>query len=837
MRIVIDMQGIQNGSRFRGIGRYTNALVKQLILEANREHEILLVLNGAFDATITTIRAEYGKLLPQSCIHVWQPLIPASYLDPANDGRRLASEAIRETFFATLKPDVVLISSMVEGAGDNTVTSVSTFCNLPTAVIFYDLIPLIYEKEYLADQRVKSWYLNKIEFLKRADLLLAISDSTRIEGMKHLSIDESKIVNISAALAQEFLAITPRDRSCIEYRFNVERPYLLYSGASDPRKNLPRLISAYARLAPPLRAHHQLVVAGGMPSDHITALKACAREYGCDESSIIFTGHISDQELVDLYAHALGLVFPSYHEGFGLPILEAMYFGIPVIGANNSSVPEVIGNSSALFDPFSVESIADAMTRLLTSEQFRLELADHSRLQREQFSWESSAQRLLKALTEKFINHKLKARNNTIELQDLITKVAHGLSHAPIIDSEIQSAAAAIDQAMPRNGPPHRLYVDISELHTRDSGSGVQRVVRNILAELLSTPIQEFDVIPVFATITDGYREARQWLARYRSQSVDGVENEPLIPRSGDVFLGLDLNHELAPLHVHQLQSFRNQGVKVAFVVYDLLPITMPQAFWAEMTENHKRLLRVLSTFDTMIGISRVVADELRTWLADEGLLGSNSPQIEWFHLGADLDIDIRGNLTPVVDESNINLNTLIDGKFSFLMVGTLEPRKGHSQVLDAFEILWHSNEKINLVIVGKQGWMVDALVNRIRSHPELGKHLFWLENVSDTHLKKLYSTSTGLIAASHAEGFGLPLIEAAHHKLPIIARDIPVFREVAGGHAHYLDMSDPSNFAASITQWLALYREGLNPKSDAMPRLTWKESTKELISALKLIS
>ena len=166
----------------------------------------------------------------------------------------------------------------------------------------------------------------------------------------------------------------------------------------------------------------------------------------------------------------------------------------------------------------------------------------------------------------------------------------------------------------------------------------------------------------------------------------------------------------------------------------------------------------------------------------------------------------------------------------TFLMVGTLEPRKGHIQTLAAFDLLWKLGVKVNLVIVGKQGWMVEALIEAFRSHFELNRRLFWLENISDEYLEKLYAASACLIAASEGEGFGLPLIEAAQQKLPIIARDIPVFKEVAGGHAFYFDGKAPEDLARAIREWLSLFEAGQHPKSDKMPWLTWRESASRLM-------
>ena len=124
---------------------------------------------------------------------------------------------------------------------------------------------------------------------------------------------------------------------------------------------------------------------------------------------------------------------------------------------------------------------------------------------------------------------------------------------------------------------------------------------------------------------------------------------------------------------------------------------------------------------------------------------------------------------------------------------------------------------------------MVEGLVDHLRTHSELNKRLFWLEGISDEYLEKLYGTSTRLIAASYGEGFGLPLIEAAQHKMPIIARDIPVFREVAGNYAYYCKKEKTEQLVGEIKEWLELYKKNQYPKSDDMPWLSWKESDRQL--------
>ena len=146
MRLVIDMQGAQTASRFRGIGRYTMNLVKEMVRQRG-EHEIVLALNAAYADTIEPIRAAFADLLPFEAIRVFEVAGPVGGHDVGNDARRRAAEAVREAFLCHLQPDVILVSSLFDEFGGEVVTSVHSFQNnIPTAVILYDLIPLIHRR-------------------------------------------------------------------------------------------------------------------------------------------------------------------------------------------------------------------------------------------------------------------------------------------------------------------------------------------------------------------------------------------------------------------------------------------------------------------------------------------------------------------------------------------------------------------------------------------------------------------------------------------------------------------------------------------------------------------
>jgi len=379
-----------------------------------------------------------------------------------------------------------------------------------------------------------------------------------------------------------------------------------------------------------------------------------------------------------------------------------------------------------------------------------------------------------------------------------------------------------------------QLLVDVSSLVQHDHKTGIQRVVKGILTQWLKQAPEGFVVEPVYATHDETYRYAKNFKESFFPDQYSDSPDGKVVFGWGDIFLGLDLNHHLPIIHHYSLHEMFHQGVDVYFVVYDLLPVQFP-SFWEAqhgVTEAHRNWLSVVSEFSGAVCISESVADELRLWLKAQASQAKSSFVINHFHLGVDIDqIQAKND----VDLENITTHSLSDPAPTFLMVGTLEPRKGHQQVLEAFEELWRKRQDVRLLIVGKEGWLVEDLVQKLRRHPEFNQRLFWLEGASDPQLELAYAQSTGLIAASYGEGFGLPLIESAHHQLPIIARDIPVFREVAGPYAFYFKAESPTELASALLAWLDLYKSKTHPKSENMPWITWQESARQLTTAMNL--
>ena len=401
MRIVIDMQGAQSsGSRNRGIGRYTLSLVKAIVQERGT-HEIILALNGQFPETIEPIRAVFEGLLLQQNIRVWHCVTPTTHLEKGNTARRHTAEWTYEAFLANQEPDFIYVTSLFEGLDDGAVTSIH--CQqqkVPVAVTLYDLIPYIHPVPYLENPDVKSWYLEKIEHLRRANLWLAISESSRQEGIAHLGFSEEYSINVSTDADAEFQPITvsAEEENTLRQKYGLHHPFVMYTGGIDYRKNIEGLIRAYARLPKEVRSQHQLAIVCSVQQPSREALEGLAQQQGLAAHEVILTGFVPDEDLLALYNLCKLFIFPSWHEGFGLPALEAMRCGAPVIGANTSSLPEVIGWKEALFDPHSDKAMAQAIQKGLTDETFRAALVQHGHEQAQRFSWNASARRAIAAM-------------------------------------------------------------------------------------------------------------------------------------------------------------------------------------------------------------------------------------------------------------------------------------------------------------------------------------------------------------------------------------------------------------------------------------------------------
>ncbi|HQU12400.1 MAG TPA: glycosyltransferase, partial [Acidiphilium sp.] len=400
MRIVIDLQGAQSASGQRGIGRYSLNFA-QALARNNTGHEIIIALNALFPETIRPIRAVFEGVLPAENIVVWDAPGPVAAIDPANAGRQAVTERIREAFIASLAPDIVHLSSLFEGFVDDAVTSIGRHgaaCRVSATL--YDLIPLLNQDQIMKDNPAyAAHYFRKLEDLKRASLLLAISGSAAGEAMDHLGWDPAKIVAVGTGADGRFRRsdIGAEARLALLGRLGLRRPFFMYVSAPDAHKNHRRLIEAYAGLPATVRQAHQLAFIGHFQPREREAFERHAAGCGLAADELVMIDGVADDDLNTLYNLAKGFVMPSWHEGFGLPAVEAMLCGRAAIGSRRASLPEVIGRDDALFDPFDVADMRLVLHRLATDDPWRAELEAHAITHARQFTWDRVAAKALEA--------------------------------------------------------------------------------------------------------------------------------------------------------------------------------------------------------------------------------------------------------------------------------------------------------------------------------------------------------------------------------------------------------------------------------------------------------
>lgn len=1251
MRILIDLQAAQTeASCGRGVGRYTEALAQAMIQERLGD-QVLLAVNGVYKESAQAIaRRQLLADRSASVIEYGYPherLEDITFVPTERDAARRFAEDLVVRQWLAAQPDVLLISHVFEGMAGRSVVPrrLPRVPGLLTAAVFYDLIPLRFSDHYLADRAFRTWYESRLMTLRQFDLLLAISETSRQDGIDLLGLHPDQIVTVWGGVAEHFTPGMPEPNRAkdIAHRLGLRPSFVLYTGGDDHRKNLLGAIEAFAQLPGPLRQRSQLVIVCAIEAPRRDAYLDTARKLGLGSGDVVFTGKVSEDDLVDLYRLCTVFVFPSLYEGFGLPVVEAMSCGAPTLGGNNSSVRELIGRQDALFDATSSQSIAALMHKALTDAGYRETLRQYGQQRARDFRWNKVGSAALQAVREAharraggsravvavlphrrlavftplppqrsgiadhsllLLRHLQKyfeidvyvddnyvptasdvsaalgvyrhnefrerfQRYDTVlyefgnsefhaymlpyleEFPGVVTLhdaylsglfgfvqfylgkegvyedemlAAHGsrarrylapaardpdpirhsmielpatrrvldtaigvLAHSPFnlqlsrehfpegwrapfrivpqmvvpprrptLQERSQlrrslgygddtfvvatfghvtwtkmgdvllagfEAAAAADQRLhlvfvgemaadkfgqdlaqaihrsrlhqrirvtgfleerafgqyvlaadmalqlrthSRGGAPKgvldclgagtpvavnndasyrdypddvviklpatpsasdvadcigmfggqparlapysergrayvedvhhpervaaayavalnefigradalsisagvrqavesmpvslpdperrtaaraivnrhvftafaktRLLIDVSHIAEKDHGTGIQRVVRSVTREMYLSPRAGVEVIAVRLETDGQLVEAVDWLASLgvltAREAARPARTVTVRPR--DTLVMLDSSWARCGQFLPVFERVRSRGGIVVTIVYDVLPVRLPQYFveggpaWFEAW-----LQEAIRQSDGLICISRAVADEVLDYVQSHPTLRTQPLKIGFWHLGVDRNDRGADNADPVAVGAVL---TDFLRRPTLLMVGTLEPRKRHVLALDAFELLWKRGLDLQLLVVGKVGWMSDDLVARLRRHSESGRRLLFTESPDDAYLSCCYRQSTGLLFVSAGEGFGLPLIEAAQHGLSLLATDLPIFREVAGDNAYYVNTQTPESLADSIAGWMALWQRGVQPRSDNLGGKSWADSADELLQVL----
>ena len=421
------------------------------LLEHARDFDYWILLNDQDDRDIVRIRELFAGLIPPENVVSFAAPHAVNEAFSDNEWRARAAELIRSHFLTAMLPDIVLTASLFE---PESVVSVEPPSNrhYKSVVILYDLIPLSEPKVYMPNPVVRQWYYRKLESLRYADVILAISDYSMRDAVTRLGLDPNRCVNISAAAD----LITPEgltsgssegDRSSELIPDNA----VLYVGGFDIRKNVDKLVDAYSRLPLAIRQSYPLVLAGKIGDVNRYRLMRVAKKSGLAANDLHFTGYVSDESLVALYRSCRLFVFPSSHEGFGLPPLEAMHHGAAVIAAARTSLIEVVGSPDALFDPDDVASLTTLLDRGLTDEQFRARLIANGAIQATKFSWSATAQKALNVLMSLGAQSTIERRDAVDGEQDSYARLISALAAITTNSRPTESDLVVVAQSIAGN--------------------------------------------------------------------------------------------------------------------------------------------------------------------------------------------------------------------------------------------------------------------------------------------------------------------------------------------------------------------------------------------------
>ena len=364
MRVALD--AIPLAAPKTGIGHYTDSLAEWLArIHTDHQYELISPFDFPFDVC--------GR-------HGHSP-------KPENLSRKfIPVRSIFKKWWLLGLPAFLQISPLDVFHGTN--YCVPVFAPCPTVVTIHDLSLLAHSGTHETDNVIRGRRRMPI-MARRARKIIAPSEWTRREIIEFLGIKPGKIQVIHEGAREKMLPLLESNCQSVLDRFGIKKPFLLFVGTIEPRKNLTTLIRAYDTLMRETEHRPQLVLCGGRGwlDDEVFSLveKLKLQEH------VLFTGYVEDSDLPALYSSAEAFIYPSLYEGFGLPPLEAMACGTPVITSNSSSLPEVVGKAGLMHDPQDHLALTRSIVEILSDKDSREHFIRAGLEQASRFSWDRAA--------------------------------------------------------------------------------------------------------------------------------------------------------------------------------------------------------------------------------------------------------------------------------------------------------------------------------------------------------------------------------------------------------------------------------------------------------------
>jgi glycosyltransferase involved in cell wall biosynthesis len=367
MRIAVNTRFLLS-SKMEGFGWFTYETVRRIVLN-HPEHEFYFYFDRNFDSKFIFADNVKGFVLKPQARH---PILFKWWFN-GSIPKAIKKHQI-DLFFS---PDGYL----------------SLKTSIPQVAVIHDLNFEHYPEDL---PQAASAYLRKYFplFANKADHIITVSEFSKNDIVEKYKIEERKITVAHNGGSDGFVPLEEDAKQLIRKKFTKGFEYFVFVGALHPRKNVKRLLEAFNNFKSNTASTTRLLIVG----DHLWKRSSRPIETVPSNSDIIYSGHLDFEELTQVVASAKAMVFPSYFEGFGIPLIEAMKADCPILCGNKTALPEIAGDAALLFDPFSVDEITEALINIDQDADMRLNLIQKGRVRAQKFNWDFTAEKIWKVL-------------------------------------------------------------------------------------------------------------------------------------------------------------------------------------------------------------------------------------------------------------------------------------------------------------------------------------------------------------------------------------------------------------------------------------------------------
>ncbi len=735
------------------------------------------------------IRAYFLDLLPANRFFVFSVFDKINFSNLANTWKRKVSEHIRGYSLALLRPDFVLNPSIIEGFDDDIVSSSFRNSVYENCVIAHDLIPFYDRHLYIGNDVASSWYLEKLRQLLDCDLIFSNSEYTEKCIVREFSAHN--VCNISAA-SEYTLEKEDHNQNDDELllRMGIHEGYLLYVGSLEPRKNPEIIVRAFSLLPETHKTKLKIVFVGKINLTDHERMQRLADDLGIDhKNKFVFTDFLSEPQLRALYRNCVIFIFPSFSEGFGLPVLEAMASGAVVLSSDRTSLPEVVGRSDLLFDPDNAVKLCDKILFVLEQPDYRAEIVAFGLARAREFSWDRTASRLIDNLEQRLSQRA--ARHPLI---------AASLPHFAYIRA-VGSVSAVLDQ------------YDVDEAGRTATGMLLQTNLDTATAHATSTALVR-PTWRVEGPFNSSYSLALVNRETARALNRQGVDTSLFSTEGPGDFDPdpefLSRTPDIARLH----SRGRDADADAEFTVVSRL-VYPPRV---------TRMNGAINLFHHYAweeaGFPQQWLDDFNTGLNGLTCLSRHVQKVMIDH-GIRLPTSVTGNGIDHWDRVRPNSNFRIQAKaYRFLHISSCLPRKGVDCLLTAYGKAFRRQEDVSLIIKtapNPHNTVAEDLARLQAEDIDYPDVVLIDDDLSDAEINALYLQCHALVAPSRAEGFGLPAAEAMVHGLPVIAT----------GWSGNLD------FCSDETAWLVDFKFARARSHFNLPGSVWAEPSVDHLAAV----